>query len=163
MRRDGDTVLVIGVEAKACETLDGTVADRATAAAPSNKRARCNLLSRALFGRSVMDEGTGEIIDASLATHGYQLWTAAVGTLIEAQQRGVDHAVLVIHRFRPSDLASPGLSDTRDWVSALDVSSRALKAFTADLAASGSSSHETEFVKAGTTLSVTEAESYIES
>lgn len=51
-RRDGATVLVVGIEAKACEGFDGIVADRATAAAPSNKRARCNLLSRALFGRA---------------------------------------------------------------------------------------------------------------
>lgn len=49
-RRDGATVLVVGVEAKACEGFDGNVADRATGAAPSKKRVRCNLLSRALFG-----------------------------------------------------------------------------------------------------------------
>jgi hypothetical protein len=38
----------IGIEAKACEGFDGTVGDRAGAAAPSKKRARCNLLARAL-------------------------------------------------------------------------------------------------------------------
>jgi hypothetical protein len=161
VRRDGATVLVIGVEAKACETFDGRVADRAVAAAPSNKRARCNLLSRALFGRPVMDEDTGEIIDTSLGAHGYQLWTAAVGTVIEAQQRGVDRAVLVIQRFRPRDLASPEVGDTRDWASALDASTRALTAFMDDLVTSGSRSHETEFVKAGTGLSVIEVESPI--
>jgi hypothetical protein len=79
VRRDGAMILVAGIEAKACEDFAGSVGDRATAAAPSNKRARCNLLSRALFGREVFNEESGDVIDAALSRHGYQLWTATVG------------------------------------------------------------------------------------
>jgi hypothetical protein len=42
-RRAGQTVLVVGVAAKACEGFDGVVVDRAPATPPSNKRRRCNL------------------------------------------------------------------------------------------------------------------------
>ncbi len=96
-RRDGETVLVVGIEAKACEDFAGAVADRAASGPRSNKRARCNLLARALFGREVLDEGTGEVLDERLGRHGYQLWTAAVGTIMEAQQREVPSAVLAIY------------------------------------------------------------------
>jgi hypothetical protein len=121
-RRDGATSLVIGVEAKACEDFDGTVADRASAPKPSNKRARCNLLARALFGCDVIEEGTGEIMDERLGNHGYQLWTAAVGTIIEAQARGVPDALLVVHQFQPQDLGTATQTgDKRDWRSLLST------------------------------------------
>ncbi len=60
---EGEPLLVVGIEAKACERFDGLVAERASAEPPSKKRARCNLMSRELFGRLVFDEGTGEILD----------------------------------------------------------------------------------------------------
>lgn len=157
-RSAGETVLVVGVEAKACETFDGLVADRATAAPPSRKRARCNLLSRALFGREVLDERTGAILDAGLGRHGYQLWTAAVGTIIEAQERGQDRAVLVVHQFLPRDPAG----DSRNWPAALASNAAAFDAFVADLAATGGISHRTEFVEPGTKLEVVKVESTIE-
>jgi hypothetical protein len=69
LRRNGQTTLVIGVKPKACEDFDGTVSDRATAAPPSKKRARRNLLARALFGRDVIDEQSGKCsIPASART-----------------------------------------------------------------------------------------------
>jgi hypothetical protein len=152
-RRSGETVLVVGIEAKACEDFAGIVGDRSASEAPSNKRARCNLLAAALFGREVFDEETGRVLDDRLARHGYQLWTAAVGTIIEAQQRGVDDAVLVVQQFTPSDLAATALvGDTRDWASALATNAAAFDDFAAELEASGAVSHETEFVRAGTTL-----------
>ncbi len=156
VRRGRETVLVVGVEAKACESFGGIVADRAPAAAPSNKRARCNLLSRALFGREVLDEETGEILDDGLSRHGYQLWTAAVGTIIEAQERDVGDAALVVHQFVPRGARA---GDARDWEAALAANADAVDAFVSDLRAAGSESHETEFVKPGTTLRVVKVES----
>jgi hypothetical protein len=161
-RRDGTMTSVIGVEAKACEGFDGTVADRRTAAAPSNKRARCNLLARALFGRPVIEETTGELLDEELGSHGYQLWTAAVGTLIEAQSRGALDVVLVVHQFRPADSAAARLTgDARDWDAALTANTAAISVFTGALAEAGGVSHQTEFVAAGTRLSVVEVDSLI--
>lgn len=152
-RRDDSTVLLAGVEAKACENFDGQVRDRAAAAPPSKKRARCNLLARALFDRAVFDEVTGAILDADLAGHGYQLWTAAVGTVIEAQQRGLDEAVLVVHQFRPHDLDAAFVAgDTRNWRTALETNEEAFKTFCATLEAVGGASFETPFVRAGTNL-----------
>ena len=115
------------------------MADRASAAATSKKRARCNLLSRALFGREVFDEDTGDLLDARLSRHGYQLWTAAVGTVIEAQQRGVDDTVLVVQQFLPRNpLAAQQTGDKRDWSSALTANAAAFDAFAAEVEAVGS-------------------------
>jgi hypothetical protein len=154
-RLRGTTKLVIGVEAKACEDFDGRVADRAAHGPPSNKRARCNLLSRALFGRDVLDEATGEILDPELATHGYQLWTAAVGTLIEAQEREVDNVVMVVHQFVPRDLhAAKVAGDPRDWTKHLAANEASFENFASALAAAGGRSHATDYVGAGTELNV---------
>jgi len=162
-RRAGKTVLVLGVEAKACENFGGVVGDRAWAAPPSKKRARCNLLSRALFGRDVIDEQTGAIVDDRLSQHGYQLWTAAVGTIIEAQARGQDRAVLVVHQFVPGDPAAARLAgDARDWPTALAANGEAADGFVAEFHAAGATSHETEFVRSGTTLDVVKGEGAIE-
>jgi hypothetical protein len=70
LRCEGGMTTAIGIEAKACENFDGKVADRAAAAPPSKKRARCNLLARALFGRDVLDEDSGELLDADLVPTG---------------------------------------------------------------------------------------------
>jgi hypothetical protein len=163
IRRGGATTRVVGVEAKACEGFDGVVADRATAEAPSKKRSRCNLLGRALFGRAVLDEHTGAVLDPELASHGYQLWTAAVGTIIEAQQRDVDHAILVVHQFRPRDpIGAARAGDRRDWASALASNAAAFDAFARALADAGSQSCGTEFVKPGTNLHVIKVEALID-
>lgn len=159
VRRAGKTVLMVGVEAKACEDFDGLVADRSSAAPPSNKRARCNLLSRALFGRDVIDEHTGDVLDGSLGQHAYQLWTAAVGTIIEAQASKHDRAVLVIHQFVPRDAATSRVTgDVRDWGSALAANAAAIDLFVRELQAAGATSFETDFVRAGTTLDVIKVE-----
>jgi hypothetical protein len=161
-RTQGQTRVVIGVEAKACEDFDGTVGDRAVHAPPSNRRARCNLLSRALFGREVMDEATGEILDAELATHGYQLWTAAVGTIIEAQQRKIDDVVLIVHQFAPRDLhAAKSAGDKRQWKAALEANEASFESFVSALVAAGGRSHETDLVRPGSALNVIKVESPI--
>ena len=155
LRADGSTVLVVGIEAKACESFDGTVADRAASRLPSRKRARCNLMSRALFGRGVIDEDSGDILDAALAAHGYQLWTAAVGTLIEAQSRDQDAALLLVHQFAPADIpAARAAGDRRGWHKALAANEASYDTFAAAVAAAGSHSHQTDFVGAGTRLHV---------
>jgi hypothetical protein len=159
LRRSGEMTAAVGVEAKACEDFDGLVRDRAGAEAPSNKRGRCNLLAGALFGRPVFDEDTGEILDARLAGHGYQLWTAAVGTLIEAQARDLADAILLVHQFRPRDLeAAARAGDRRRWASRLEQNETKLMAFAEDVAKAGGVSHETEFVKPGTRLHVVRVE-----
>lgn len=162
-RRSGETVLVVGIEAKACENFDGTVADRAGAPESSNKRKRCNLLSRALFGREVFDESTDAVLDTGLSRHGYQLWTAAVGVVLEAQQRGVADAVLVVQQFAPRDLATARRAgDVRDWMSALRANTDAFEAFAAEIQACGSESRQTKYVKPGTRLHVMKVASPIE-
>ena len=162
IRRQKQTRLVVGVEAKACENFDGVVADRASAAPPSKKRARCNLLSRALFGRDVIDELTGDILDEPLSHHGYQLWTAAVGTIIEAQTRKQDRTVLVVHQFVPRDLTkAKAAGDVRNWASALGANATAVDAFVGLSKPLGGHLHETDFVRAGTALDVVKVESTI--
>jgi hypothetical protein len=161
-RNNGTTVLVAGIEAKACENFDGIVKDRAESDAPSKRRARCNLLAQALFGREVFDEETGDILDERLGLHGYQLWTAAVGTIIEAQQRGVDDAAVVVQQFVPRDLtAGFPTGDRRKWSSTLAAHTAAFDVFAAAIKESGSASHATEFVKAGTRLHLVTIESVI--
>ena len=163
LRHEGVMTTAIGIEAKACEDFDGTVGDRAGAAPPSKKRARCNLLARALFGREVFDEESGEALDAELCAHGYQLWTAAVGTIIEAQRRDLRRAVLVVHQFRPRDLnAAARTDDKRDWATALSENAEAFATFAKALEASGATSLETEFVQPGTALDVLKVETYVD-
>jgi hypothetical protein len=101
LRRDGAVVAVVGIEAKVAEGFSGPVSAHGSTKPGSRKTERCNLLSRALFGVDVLDPETSEVLDAQLATHGYQLWTAAVGTIIEAQRLGLDEAVLVVHHLGP--------------------------------------------------------------
>jgi hypothetical protein len=163
-RHDGVMIGVIGVEAKACETFDGSVRDRAKASKTSKQPARCNLLARALFGREVIDVDTRVILDEDLADHGYQLWTATVGTIIEAQQRGVGQAIVVVHQFQPRDLdAAREAGDQRDWPAALAANAKAFSLFEAAIAATGSCSHKTDFVEAGTAVRLVKANSHISS
>ena len=163
LRRDGVMTTAVGIEAKACEGFDGTIRDRASAAAPSKKRARCNLLARALFGREVLDEDSGEILDADLSAHGYQLWTAAVGTIIEAQKRDLPRAIFIVHQFRPRDLdTAAGTGETRDWARALSQNAAAFAVFAKAFEAGGATSLQTEFIKAGTGLDVLKVESYVD-
>lgn len=156
-RTSGETV-VIGIEAKACERFDGIVATRASVPAPSKQPHRANLLSRALFGCDVCDVDTGAVVDADLAAHGYQLWTAAVGTLIEASKHEATLAVLLVHQFEPDPLRGPDARDRRRWGAALKSNERALSTFVAVLAATGEAiSHPTEFVRGGIVLRVAKA------
>ena len=84
---------------------------------------------------------------------GYQLWTAAVGTIIEAQARGMPKAVLVVQQFRPRDLdAAREAGDKRAWRKALDANELAFADFVEALSQAGSESHETEFVQSGTKI-----------
>jgi hypothetical protein len=162
LRRDGEVVAVVGVEAKACEPFDGLVGDRGPVAPPSKQRPRCNLLARALFGRPVFDEEDGTVLDEGLAGHGYQLWTAAVGSILEAQARGLSEAVLVIHQFRPADPAvGYGEDDTRDWPSSLAENQAAVERFVRALESAGGRTFKTPFVSAGTRLTVRKVETMI--
>jgi hypothetical protein len=162
--RDGGRVgAVVGVEAKACEPFDGVVADRAQHAPPSKRRARCNLMAQALFARDVMDEHTGEILDDALGAHGYQLWTATTGTIIEAQRAGAAVATVVFHQFRPADLAAArAVGDTRAWDTALAKNERSLQAFIDALEEAGATTHQTPFVQAGTRIDVRRVQTLVD-
>ena len=161
-RCEGVSRFIVGVEAKACESFDGVVAGRAGAVPPSKKRARCNLLARALFGRPVIDEASGEILAPDLAAHGYQLWTAAVGTLVEAQRAGAGDAVLIIHQFIPRDRGAGVTRDTRDWAGALSANAKQFENFLSALGDPPVTSQETEVVAAGTRLHVLKVESELD-
>lgn len=158
----GRRLLVVGIEAKACEGFDGLVADRASAEPPSNKRARCNLMAQALFGRPVFDVDTGQILDSDLASHGYQLWTAAVGTLIEASDHPDATAVVMIQQFVPEN-PSTGWDDgdNRNWPEALQRNSEQFDRFARDLKDAGGVSHPTEWVEGGLRLELVKVESPI--
>jgi uncharacterized protein DUF6946 len=145
-----DPTAVLGIEAKAAEDFDGIVADKLATPAPTNLPERCDLLARALFGRPVRYED-GEV-GPELDRHGYQLWTAAVGTVIEAQERGAPEAILLIHQFAPGSEALPA-GDTRTWDRKLSSNAAMIYEFTLALAPEPVT-FETEFVQAGTRLHV---------
>lgn len=157
-RANGDTV-AIGIEAKACEGFDGLVGARARVPAPSRQPQRANLLSRALFGRDVCDVSTRAVLDPDLAAHGYQLWTAAVGTLIEAAEHSAAIAVLIVHQFVPQPPDGRPVGDRRNWEAALANNDKALASFIGALTGGGGPalSHRTEFVPAGIELRVRKA------
>jgi hypothetical protein len=149
--------VVIGIEAKACEDFDGVVGTRAVTSGRSNKPARLNLLSRALFGQDVCDVEKRVVLNADLASHGYQLWTAAVGTLIEADKHQAEMAVFIVHQFFPDPLDAPPPGDRRDWATALANNDEAFTSFVAALAEGDATSHKTEFVRGGIPLRVHKA------
>jgi hypothetical protein len=95
------------------------------------------------------------ILDPDLAAHGYQLWTAAVGTIVDAQARGKDEAVLVIHQFHPL-VPAQGTSreDLRDWPKALDEHQAAVEVFVAAPRGRRGVTHTRAFVRPATTLHV---------
>jgi hypothetical protein len=142
---------VLGIEAKACEDFDGIVAKKVTTPPPSNAPVRCNLLSQALFGRPVCDDDERVVIDEQLGQHGYQLWTASIGTVIEAQEREVAHALALIHQFAPGADPCPA-DDDRAWATKLPANAAKVAAFRSGLGPMPASTFETEYVKAGTRL-----------
>lgn len=101
--RRGDEKLIVGVEAKAGEPLDATVAEKYERAmkaradgTTTNLPERILALVEALFGKRLGEHvGLGELR--------YQLLTATAGTLVEAKAEGATAAVLLIHEFgRPA-------------------------------------------------------------
>lgn len=107
--------VVVGVEAKADEAFDRTLADRWAAAQrtlqagnATNWPARLARLTPALFAAEATDAG-GEF-NQELSHIPYQLISALAGTLIEAERRRAVLAVLAVHVFatnrtRPEILA----------------------------------------------------------
>ncbi len=60
-------------------------------------------------------------------------------------------------------LAATSLAgDARDWSSALAANAESFEAFAAEIEASGSVSHKTDFVKAGTALHLVKVQSPID-
>ena len=83
---------VIGVEAKADETLGQTLAEYGTDATPGAAQ-RLELVTRAVARRTPAE-------DAQLGALRYQLFSAVAGTLAAARERDARQAVLVVHEFR---------------------------------------------------------------
>jgi len=106
---------LIGVEAKTDEAFDEPVAVRvaqarkAAATAAEEKRSfnsaqipRIERLARTLFGRpALLVDGSPEPEIGALP---YQLLAAAAGTLIEANTRGAEQAIFVVHAFHSERL-----------------------------------------------------------
>jgi len=99
--------VVIGVEAKADETFDKTLAERWEEAAKKIARdertswpKRLARLAPALLG--VDATAADGSLTAEIANVPYQLLSALAGTLIEAEDRGAGLAVFVVHTFRTS-------------------------------------------------------------
>lgn len=132
---------LLAVEGKALETFGQVLTDEVTASLPtaSKKPQRLNMLAQALLGVGVVDVITRKV-DPGLGSLRYQLFTAAVGAVIEAEQRGCARAVLVIHEFRPSSpnaeqhaaLAQNGsdldLREASRWSAYVGIAVRAIRA-----------------------------------
>jgi hypothetical protein len=85
--------LVVGVEAKADETFDRTLAAWAAAGKTGSRREeRIALLTRAFFDTTRQDEPGLDLLR-------YQLFSALAGTLAEAKTFGARTAALVVHEF----------------------------------------------------------------
>lgn len=97
----GDRIL-LAVEGKALESFGSVLANEISPqlATASKKLDRLNLLSAALFGFEAVDLTTKDVESAAGKLR-YQLLTASVGAVIEAQRRGCSRAVLIVHEFRP--------------------------------------------------------------
>lgn len=99
--------VVIGVEAKADEAFDRTLQERWSNAQArllrgeaTNWPARLRRLTSALLGlEAVSSDGT---FNPEVADVPYQLVSALAGTLIEAEERSADLAVLAVHVFATS-------------------------------------------------------------
>lgn len=103
---------VVGIEAKAGEPFgnDALAAylDKNSSRAGSRIPYRIALLVEAVTGQSLELPRDQARLDAALGQIGYQLFTATVGTVIEAGRRNVDCAVMAVHEF-----VSSGWSRTR--------------------------------------------------
>jgi len=94
----------VGVEAKAGEPFgDRTIRQywMEKFGSKSNVPARIAALVDVVFGAKVPLTSTCEVPDG-LGDRGYQLLTAAAGTMLEARRRHCRRAVLLVHEFRPS-------------------------------------------------------------
>ena len=106
---------LVGVEAKADESFDAPVAARIRRSRKEAEEAalkersydsaqipRIERFSRALLGREALTPG-GEV-DPVVGEQPYQLLASLAGTLIEAEKRGAEQAVLAVHSFHSSKL-----------------------------------------------------------
>ena len=86
----GRNKLLVSIEAKADETFGDIISKKGSTNPRSNIYKRIDLLSLAIFGRTI-NEHIGKL-------H-YQLLTGIAGTLIEAKKRQADYAIFVVHEF----------------------------------------------------------------
>lgn len=137
---------VLGVEGKSREPFGPLVGKKLEVPEPSNQAARAELLSQALFGRPAADPDISGLR--------YQLLTAAVGTLIEAQKHECTQAVLLVHELLPAaDVESPKVVDNQND---LDAFVRTLGG-----GAGPFRSHETDHVNGAVSLFVVKVRTVI--
>ena len=93
---------LVAIEAKALEPFGESVQVTVTRALKRSTKSRVpqrvDLLSDAVRGKPAMADGQ-PIVDVEIAEIGYQLFTAAVGAVVEADRRHCPQAVVLIHRF----------------------------------------------------------------
>ena len=134
------------------------MAGRVTRLRPGARVASAGRACRTVHARLLGWTWFAKVLDADLASHGYQLWTATVGTLIEAAKHGAEVAILVVHQFALETSGERSGSDRRDWAKALSDNDYALASFVATLTTTGeATSYATEFVPEGIALRVRKA------
>jgi hypothetical protein len=97
-----ETPTLVAIEAKAAEPFGESVHLTVTRALARSKGSkvpqRLDLLSEAVRGKPAM-LADNKTVDPTIAGLGYQLFTAAVGTVVEADRRHCGRAVMLVHRF----------------------------------------------------------------
>jgi hypothetical protein len=115
------TPTLVAIEAKAAEPFGDPLQVTITRALARSKKSkvpqRLDLLAQAVRGKPAMVPGQ-PIVDAEIAGLGYQLFTGAVGAVVEADRRHCKQAVLLVHRFvepapsvKQADAYSKALAD----------------------------------------------------
>lgn len=116
--------IVVGVEGKAGEPLDGTLIDKYERAVKTRERGTTTNLPERILGlvEGLFGRRLGEHV--GLGTLRYQLLTASAGTLVEAKVHGASAAVVLVHEFggptRDSRLSDAQVA-IAGFISAFDV------------------------------------------
>ena len=101
--RRGTEQIIVGVEGKAGESLDGLVIDKYEAAMKTRERGTTTNLPERILGlvEGLFGRRLGEHV--GLGTLRYQLLTASAGTLVDAKAHNASAAVVLVHEFgRPT-------------------------------------------------------------
>lgn len=101
--RNGESKVLICVEAKADESFGATVAEelaKALARPATRFPARLSWLTRGLLGVDAFADTNARVLHPRIAGLPYQLLPAIAGTLLEAARDGAHAAIFLVHEFR---------------------------------------------------------------